>query len=70
MKTEQASAAVEATKTETSKKVQITIETLRELAANPKLLTAFEGIVKEGIKSDMAIVIARREVKQLELEVK
>lgn len=53
------------------RKVQMPISMLKELAGNDKLLTKFIDIVeKEGEKSPMAYAMAKREIKQLELEVK
>lgn len=70
MKTkEQETAEVEATKPE-NKKVQITLATLEELSLNGKLREKFKDIIGKGIKADTAIIMARREIRQLELEVK
>lgn len=63
--------SVEATLSQDEKKVQVSIGVLKELAENKKLLDKFIEIVgEENMKSTMAISIARREIKQLELEVK
>ena len=63
--------SVVATPSQTEKKVQVSLSMLKELAGNEKLLNKFIEIVGEGdMKSTMAIAIARREIKQLELEVK